>query len=88
MSVQVALLYCHAYYTLCYCRWRSKPHHQSTDKKFTTNNNGHCYSTSSAAVNVSGTVPNYITDSKSFKKKVIKIKGPGASTYTNITAKQ
>jgi hypothetical protein len=41
-------------------------------------------STSSAAVNVSGTVPNYITDSKSFNKKSNKIKGPETSTYTTL----
>jgi hypothetical protein len=72
---------------LPYCRWRSEPHHQSTDKKCYINENANTVrSTSSAAVNLSGTVP-YITDSKSLIKKVIKIKGPGASTYTNITAK-
>ncbi|SEB06890.1 Por secretion system C-terminal sorting domain-containing protein [Flavobacterium gillisiae] len=53
----------------------------------TDNNNSTVQSTSSAAINVSGTVPNYITDSKSFNKKAIKLKGPGASTYTTITAK-
>lgn len=53
----------------------------------TPSNNSTVLSASLAAVNVSGTAPNYITDSKSFNKKVIKIKGPGASTYTNITAK-
>ena len=42
---------------------------------------------SSAAVNISGTVPVYTTVSKTFDKKQIKIKGPGASTYTTITAK-
>jgi hypothetical protein len=51
-----------------------------------TDNNGTVISTSSAAVNVSGTVPNYITDSKSFNKKSNKIKGPETSTYTTITA--
>ncbi|WP_255347724.1 LamG-like jellyroll fold domain-containing protein, partial [Flavobacterium sp. ACAM 123] len=44
-------------------------------------------STSSAAVNVSGTVPTYTTESKTFNKKVISLKGPGAKTYTAITAK-
>nr|WP_315211573.1 LamG-like jellyroll fold domain-containing protein [uncultured Flavobacterium sp.] len=53
----------------------------------TDNNNSTVISTSSAAINVSGTAPNYITDSKSFNKKEIKLKGPGASTYTTITAK-
>jgi hypothetical protein len=54
---------------------------------FTNSTNASILSVSSAAVNLSGTVPTYVADSKSFDKKVIKIKGPGASTYTTITAK-
>ncbi|MEZ7503739.1 LamG-like jellyroll fold domain-containing protein [Flavobacterium sp. Arc2] len=42
---------------------------------------------STASVNMSGTVPIYTTESKTFNKKVISLKGPGASTYTSITAK-
>ena len=43
--------------------------------------------TSSAEVNLSGTVPTYTTVTKNYDKKVISLKGPGASTYTSITAK-
>ena len=41
---------------------------------------------SSADVNLKGTVPVYSPQSKTFDKKEIKIKGPGATTYTTITA--
>ena len=44
-------------------------------------------STSSASVNVSGTIPAYITLTKNYDKKVVSLKGPGATTYTSITAK-
>ncbi|MES2240032.1 MAG: LamG-like jellyroll fold domain-containing protein [Bacteroidota bacterium] len=44
-------------------------------------------SISSAAVNVSGTIPAYITTTKNYDKKIISLKGPGATSYTNITAK-
>lgn len=43
--------------------------------------------TSSAAVNLSGTVPAYTTITKNYDKKVISLKGPGATSYTSITAK-
>ncbi|SEG41602.1 LamG-like jellyroll fold domain-containing protein [Flavobacterium urumqiense] len=42
---------------------------------------------SSISVNVSGTVATYTTLTKNYDKKVISIKGPGATTYTSITAK-
>jgi hypothetical protein len=44
-------------------------------------------STSSASVNVSGTIPAYITLTKNYDKKVVSLKGPGATTYSSITAK-
>ena len=50
-------------------------------------NAGNTQSTSSSAVNVSGTIPAYITLTKNYDKKVVSLKGPGATTYTNITAK-
>ncbi|WP_165930077.1 LamG-like jellyroll fold domain-containing protein [Flavobacterium sandaracinum] len=43
--------------------------------------------TSSAEVNLSGTVPAYTTITKNYDKKVVSLKGPGASNYTSITAK-
>jgi hypothetical protein len=57
---------------------------RSTDK---TLNAGNTQSTSSASVNVSGTIPAYITVTKNYDKKVISLKGPGTTTYTTITAK-
>ncbi|MFV8373985.1 LamG-like jellyroll fold domain-containing protein [Flavobacterium sp. LB1P71] len=42
-------------------------------------------STSSASVNVSGTIPVYTT--LTYNKKVVSLKGPGATSYTAITAK-
>jgi hypothetical protein len=44
-------------------------------------------STSSATVNISGTIPVYTTVTKNYDKKVISLKGPKASVYTNITAR-
>jgi hypothetical protein len=44
-------------------------------------------STSRASVNVSGTIPAYTTVTKNYDKKVISLKGPGATSYTTITAK-
>lgn len=43
--------------------------------------------TSTSSLNVSGTIPTYTTITKNYDKKVISLKGPGASTYTTITAK-
>lgn len=43
--------------------------------------------TSSSYVNVSGTIPAYTTVTKDYDKKVISLKGPGATSYTSITAK-
>lgn len=43
-------------------------------------------STSTASINVSGTIPAYITTTKDYDKKQISLKGPGASSYTTITA--
>ncbi len=42
-------------------------------------------STSSAVVNVSGTIPVYSPLTKNYNKKVVSLKGPGASGYTTIT---
>jgi hypothetical protein len=61
-------------------------------KQLIRKNNGYLSATeiqnsSTATVNLSGTVPIYTTESKTFNKKVISLKGPGASTYTSITAK-
>ena len=39
-----------------------------------------------ANVNVSGTVPTYTTINKNYDKKVISLKGPGATSYTTVTA--
>jgi hypothetical protein len=41
---------------------------------------------STASVNLSGPVPIYTTESKTFNKKTISLKGPGAISYTSITA--
>ncbi|MBD0725383.1 hypothetical protein B6A10_09350 [Flavobacterium sp. L1I52] len=41
---------------------------------------------SSAYVNVSGTIPAYTTSTKNYDKKVVSLKGPGAASYTTITA--
>lgn len=43
-------------------------------------------STSTASINVSGTIPAYTTANKNYDKKVISLKGPGATSYTTITA--
>jgi len=43
-------------------------------------------STSSASVNVSGTIPTYTTLTKNYDKKVVSLKGPLAASYTTITA--
>ncbi|RVT77498.1 hypothetical protein EOD40_06760 [Flavobacterium sufflavum] len=42
---------------------------------------------SSASINVSGTIPAYTTTTKNYDKKVISLKGPGATSYTTVTAK-
>jgi len=42
--------------------------------------------TSFSNVNVSGTIPANVTISKTFDKRIISLKGPGASTYTQFTA--
>lgn len=42
--------------------------------------------TSSALVNVSGTIPVYITETKNYDKRIVSLKGPLAATYTAITA--
>ncbi|HLF51898.1 LamG-like jellyroll fold domain-containing protein [Flavobacterium sp.] len=42
--------------------------------------------TSSAAVNVSGTIPAFATITKNYDKRVVSLKGPGATTYETITA--
>jgi len=42
--------------------------------------------TSSALVNVSGTVPNFVTTSKTLDKRVISLKGPASSSYTQFIA--
>lgn len=42
---------------------------------------------SSSSINVSGTIPAYTTTNKNYDKKVISIKGPGATSYTTVTAK-
>ncbi|OYX22092.1 MAG: hypothetical protein B7Z06_12005, partial [Flavobacteriales bacterium 32-35-8] len=41
---------------------------------------------SSVSVNVTGTIPTYTTVNKNYDKKVISLKGPGASSYTAVTA--
>jgi len=38
------------------------------------------------AVNVSGTIPTYTTSTKNYNKKVVSLKGPGAASYTTLTA--
>lgn len=43
-------------------------------------------SSSTAAINVSGTIPTYTTTTKDFNKKIISLKGPLASSYSTITA--
>ena len=42
--------------------------------------------TSTAQITVAGTVPNYITVTKQFDKRIISLKGPSSSTYTQFTA--
>ncbi len=47
---------------------------------------GNTESTSFAGVNVSGTIPGLITETKTFDKRVVKIKGPNSASYTTVTA--
>jgi gliding motility-associated-like protein len=47
---------------------------------------GNTESTSFAGVNVSGTIPGQITETKTFDKRVVKIKGPNSTTYSTVTA--
>ncbi len=42
-------------------------------------------SVSTAAVNISGTIPAYTTLNKNYDKKTISLKGPGATSYTTVT---
>ncbi|OXA67743.1 hypothetical protein B0A61_07985, partial [Flavobacterium aquatile LMG 4008 = ATCC 11947] len=42
--------------------------------------------TSFANVNVSGTIPTFITENKTFNKRVVSLKGPASSSYTTVTA--
>lgn len=58
---------------------------RSTD--ITLKNDGQTQGSSFALVNVSGTIPTYTTITKNYDKKVISLKGPGAASYTAITAK-
>ncbi|RDI58209.1 LamG-like jellyroll fold domain-containing protein [Flavobacterium glaciei] len=60
---------------------------QLTRSSFTNLSLADIQTTSSAEVNLSGTVPAYTTVTKNYDKKVVSLKGPGASTYTSITAK-
>ncbi|HTG65341.1 MAG TPA: LamG-like jellyroll fold domain-containing protein [Flavobacterium sp.] len=57
---------------------------RSTDLNAST---GTTQTVSTASINVSGTIPAYVTTTKNYDKKVISIKGPGASSYTSVTAK-
>jgi len=50
-------------------------------------NNSDTQTYSKATVNVTGTIPTYATATKNYDKKVVSLKGPGATAYTNITAK-
>ena len=43
-------------------------------------------STSTANVNVTGTIPVYSNVTKTFNKRQVKLKGPNSSTYTTVTA--
>lgn len=53
----------------------------STDNTLTTYQN-----TSTSVVNVSGTVPAFLSLTKTYDKRKISLKGPNASTYTQFTA--
>ena len=49
-------------------------------------NTANTQSTSFSNVNVSGTMPSNVTISKTFDKRIISLKGPGATSYTQFTA--
>jgi hypothetical protein len=74
-------LHCHAYYP--YVIADGGPTINQLIRTYINESANTVRSTSSAAVNHQE-LTQLITDSKSFN---VKIKGPGASTYTNITAK-
>ncbi|PWA04203.1 beta strand repeat-containing protein, partial [Flavobacterium psychrotolerans] len=49
-------------------------------------NSGNTQNTSTALVNVSGTIPVILTITKNYDKRVISLKGPNSTSYTQFTA--